>query len=101
MVLLGCDDQGANTLNLALDLLFLVLSRRRVVPYIHGLTPCGLQSLGQLIQPVRLGDISYMHCITSLFIHGGLYSWALSRLWASVYYNLIITRHVVYSSGFL
>ena len=87
MVLLGFDDQGANPLDLALDLWFLALSPAGSSPYIQGLAPCGLQSPGRLIQRVQLDDVYYMPRITSLLIHGSLYLRAMSRLLAWAYYK--------------
>ena len=45
-----------DTLCLALDELFLASAASGSSPYIHGSTPCVLQSPGRLINNVRLGD---------------------------------------------
>ena len=50
VVLLGFDDQGANMLSLTLDLMFLALSRRQVVPLYTWVDACPFtESRGRLI----------------------------------------------------
>ena len=72
-------------LDLVLNELFLELTRHRVTPLYTQVDARRLtEPRPAHTQRVRLGDVSYMPCITSLFIHGGLYLRALSRLqdWA-------------------
>ena len=69
MVLLGFDDQGANTLNLALDLLFLALSRHRVVPLYTWVDTWWPTESRLAHNRVWLGDFLYMPFFTSLSLH--------------------------------
>ena len=64
-----------DTLCLALDELFLASAASGSSPYIHGSTPCVLQSPGRLINRVRLVDqlnLPYItsHAITAVYYNG-------------------------------
>ena len=71
---------------MSLDLLFLALSRRRVVPLytrVDALRPTESRSTHTNVS----SSVTSLTCLTLqvLFIHGGLYLRALSRLWAWAY----------------
>ena len=74
VVLLGFDDQGAKYASLALDLLFLALSRHRVVPLYTWVDAWWPTESRPAHNRVRLGDFLYMPFFTSLSLHTAVYS---------------------------
>ena len=66
VVLLGFEDQGAKYASLALDLLFLALSRRRVVPLYTWVDAWWPTESRPAHNRVRLGDLLHMPYSTSL-----------------------------------
>ena len=79
---LGFDDQGANPLDLALELLLFSLNRRRVVPLYTQVDARRFTESRPTHKRVRLGFYPFLSYNTSYTPYGGLCLRALIRLWA-------------------